>query len=100
MHEIIQKIKNINRKYRPIPFWSWNDKLTSDLLKWQIQEMVQAGIGGYFMHARGGLETEYLSAEWMECVDICIKEGRKNHLDSWIYDEVGWGTSGFGTGKA
>lgn len=81
----------------PIPFWSWNDKLDKDLMKWQIEEMAKAGVRGYFMHARGGLKTEYLSDEWMECIQEGIKEGSRNELEAWAYDEEGW-PSGFGGG--
>ena len=81
----------------PIPFWSWNDKLDKDLMKWQVEEMSKAGVRGYFMHARGGLKTEYLSEEWMECIETGIEEGSKNNLEAWAYDEEGW-PSGFGGG--
>ena len=47
----------------PRPFWSWNDKLEKSQLLEQIDAMHRAKIGGFFMHARGGLETEYLSDE-------------------------------------
>ena len=50
---------------RPVPFWSWNDKLEPDELRRQIGAMQDAGMGGFFMHARGGLETEYLSEDWL-----------------------------------
>ena len=60
--------------YRPVPFWSWNDKLEPEELRHQIREMHKAGIGGFFMHARGGLQTVYLSDEWMECVNACLDE--------------------------
>lgn len=52
--------KNVSKVYRPIPFWSWNDKLTTDETMEQVQKMDQVGIGGFFMHARGGLQTEYM----------------------------------------
>lgn len=83
--------------YRPSPFWSWNDKLEVNELRWQIQEMHKAGIGGFFMHARGGLKTAYLSKEWMECVEACLDEANKLNMDAWLYDENGW-PSGFGGG--
>ena len=54
--------------YRPVPFWSWNEKLSPEELRWQIREMKKVGLGGFFMHARGGLQTGYLSDEWMDCV--------------------------------
>lgn len=97
MDDFIKKIKNPATKYRPIPFWSWNDRLDNGLLRQQIRQMAKAGLGGYFMHARGGLGTDYLSHEWMKCIEACIDEGKKVELDSWIYDEEGY-PSGFAGG--
>lgn len=83
--------------FRPVPFWSWNDKLDPEELRWQIREMCNAGIGGFFMHARGGLKTRYLSDEWMDCVKACLDEAGKLGMNAWLYDENGW-PSGFGGG--
>ena len=83
--------------YRPIPFWSWNEKLEPEVLREQIRQMHDAGIGGFFMHARGGLQTAYLSPEWMSCVEACIDEADKLGMNAWLYDENGW-PSGFGGG--
>lgn len=94
---IKEKFKDPGKEYRPVPFWSWNDRLSPELLRWQIGEMDKTKLGGYFMHARAGLETEYLSDEWMECVRTCIDEGKKRGMKSWVYDEVGW-PSGFAGG--
>ncbi len=95
---IFGKLDKIEKKYRPIPFWSWNDKLDPELLRWQVREMEKSGHGGYFMHARGGLQTEYLGEEWMECVEACLDEAHKTDMEPWLYDEDGW-PSGFGGGK-
>ncbi len=95
---IFGNLNKIEKKYRPIPFWSWNDKLDPELLRWQVREMEKTGHGGYFMHARGGLQTEYLGEEWMECVDACLDEAHKTDMEPWLYDEDGW-PSGFGGGK-
>ena len=51
------------RDFRPVPFWSWNDKLEPERLVKQLEWMNDCGIGGFFMHARGGLITEYLGEE-------------------------------------
>ena len=85
-------------KYKSIPFWSWNDRLEIDKLLSQIDWMKQNGMGGFFMHARSGLLTEYLSDEWMECVHACIEYAQKEGMDAWLYDENGW-PSGFVGGK-
>ena len=34
---------------RPVPFWSWNDKLEPGELRRQIGAMQNAGMGGFFM---------------------------------------------------
>ncbi|MBR4073445.1 MAG: hypothetical protein IKK24_05820, partial [Clostridia bacterium] len=96
---MIKKIKESElNKYRSIPFWSWNDKLEKDKLIKQIDWMHENGIGGFFMHARSGLITEYLSEEWMQCVEACAEHAEKLGMDAWIYDENGW-PSGFVGGK-
>lgn len=97
MEELINKLKNPDKEYRSVPFWSWNDKLDTNMMKWQVNEMEKAGLGGYFMHARGGLQTEYLSEDWMKSIKTCIEEGNKTGMKSWCYDENGW-PSGFGGG--
>ena len=81
-----------------IPFWSWNDKLEEEELRRQIRLMHDLGMNGFFMHARGGLETEYLSDEWFDCIDACVDEARKLGMEAWSYDENGW-PSGFAGGK-
>lgn len=89
--------KNVPIKYRPIPFWSWNEKLECDETREQIRTMYNAGIGGYFMHARGGLQTKYMGDEWFENISAAADEGKKLGMRSWAYDENGW-PSGFGDG--
>ncbi len=89
--------KNIPKEYRPIPFWSWNEKLDTEETARQCDMMHAAGIGGYFMHARGGLQTEYMGEEWFENIEVGIKKAEENGMDAWVYDENGW-PSGFGSG--
>ena len=90
--------KNVPKKYRPIPFWSWNDSLNTEETSEQIKMMNDVGIGGFFMHARGGLQTEYMSDEWFDNVTNSIDDAKKYGMYAWAYDENGW-PSGFGDGK-
>ncbi len=90
--------KNVDKKYRPIPFWSWNERLDTEETRRQVRIMNDAGIGGYFMHARGGLLTEYMGEEWFDNVAAACDEGARLGMHSWAYDENGW-PSGFGGGK-
>ncbi len=89
--------KNIPKKYRPIPFWSWNEKLDTEETKRQVKVMDEAGIGGFFMHARGGLQTEYMKKEWFDNVTAATEEAEERSMYPWAYDENGW-PSGFGGG--
>ena len=90
--------KNVDKKYRPVPFWSWNEKLNVPETLRQTELMDEIGMGGYFMHARGGLQTEYMGEEWFENIAACIDECNKRGMHAWAYDENGW-PSGFGGGK-
>ncbi len=97
MTDFEEILKNPPKKYRPAPFWSWNEKLDVEETKKQIRQMNEAGLGGFFMHARGGLQTEYLSDEWFENVLASIEEGDSLGMLAFGYDENGW-PSGFGNG--
>ena len=97
MTDFEKALKNPPKKYRPAPFWSWNEKLDVTETKKQINQMNEAGLGGFFMHARGGLQTEYLSDEWFSNISAALNEVQKNGMLAWGYDENGW-PSGFGGG--
>ena len=49
------------------------------------------------MHARGGLQTEYMGKEWFENDSVSVAEGEKRGMGAWAYDENGW-PSAFGNG--
>ena len=95
---LIQDVSKNSISHGAIPFWSWNDKLKEDELRRQINNMYDMGMKGFFMHARMGLETEYMSDEWYDAINASIDEARKLGMEAWSYDENGW-PSGFGGGK-
>ncbi len=97
MKNTIDEIKSAAPSYGSLPFWSWNDRLEEEHLRRQIRDMKKLGMSGFFMHARGGLKTEYLSDEWFDCINACIDEAKKLGMEAWAYDENGW-PSGFGGG--
>lgn len=98
MEEIKKYFKEPKKEYRAIPFWSWNDKLISEELINQIKDFKEKGIGGFFMHSRVGLETEYMGEEWLKCVEDVVKASKEIDIDPWLYDEDRW-PSGFAGGK-
>lgn len=97
-YDIHKAIDDNTDYHRTIPFWSWNGELEPEELKTQIRQMKAAGIGGYFMHARGGLTTPYMQEGWMKAIAACLDEGEAQGMESWGYDENGW-PSGFADGE-
>lgn len=77
-------------RHRSAPFWAWNDSLNSQRLIEQIDMMQEQGYGGFFIHSREGLETEYLSKEWMNHIKSVISHAEQYNLEVWIYDEDTW----------
>lgn len=80
----IEKFKNLDAEYRSAPFWSWNDELHNDELCHQIHQMYEQGMGGFFMHPRGGLKDEYLGEKFMEAIKVCIAEAKKLGMKAWF----------------
>lgn len=96
MDRIKKLFMNPPAVYRSAPFWAWNDKLEEEELVYQIREMKKQGIGGFFMHSREGLETQYLSEEWFELIKKCVETAKEEGMEAWLYDEDRWpsGTAG------
>lgn len=89
---------SVDKKYLPIPFWSLNDRLTKEETERLIGEMDSSDIGGFFLHARGGLETPYMGEEWFDNINYAVAEGKKRSMAPFAYDENGW-PSGFADGR-
>jgi hypothetical protein len=95
--KLLAELSNPGNEYRGAPFWSWNGRLEPDELRRQVRIFHTMGMGGFFMHSRIGLETPYLSKEWMDCIDACVDEAKKLDMKAWLYDEDRW-PSGYAGG--
>ena len=93
----LQSFQNPPKKYREVPFWSWNDDLDPQELVRQVGLMDEAGWGGFFMHSRVGLITPYMGQKWIECIRACVEAARERSMGAWLYDEDRW-PSGYGGG--
>ncbi|MBO4512660.1 MAG: hypothetical protein J5746_07815 [Victivallales bacterium] len=93
---LVKQFANPSAEYRDAPFWSWNCKLNEEELRRQIRIFKEMGMGGFFMHPRVGLNTPYLSKEFLDRVADCIDEAKKNGILAYLYDEDRWpsGTAG------
>jgi hypothetical protein len=96
--ELKERFKQPPADYRSLPFWAWNDELKQEELIRQIKDMKDQGMGGFFMHSRDGLETPYMSAEWMDAVRESVDQAEQLGLKAWLYDEDRW-PSGSAGGK-
>ena len=84
-------------EYRGMPFWAWNTKLNPDVLSQQIQAFKEMGMGGFYLHTRVGLDTEYLGPEFMDNVKQCVELAGSEGMRCGLYDEDRW-PSGYGGG--
>lgn len=74
-------------RYRGIPFWSWNCRVTKELIDRQLDIFAQMGFGGVDIHPRTGLDVEYLGSEYMELIAYAVKRCEEKGLLCWLYDE-------------
>lgn len=85
--EITGRLAAPGPDYRGIPFWSWNSRIDANECRRQICVLAEMGFGGFFIHSRTGLATEFLGEEWFDCVRASVDEARKLGLRAWMYDE-------------
>ena len=88
--------ENPTAEYRGTPFWAWNNTLTKEELRRQIDVFKEMGLGGFHMHVRSGMATPYLSDEFMALVKACVEKAKEKKMLAWLYDEDRWpsGTAG------
>ncbi len=89
--------ENPTSEYRGAPFWAWNCKLEREELLRQIDVLREMGFGGFHMHVRSGLDSEYLGEEFMSLIADCTEKAKKEKMLSYLYDEDRW-PSGFAGG--
>lgn len=89
--------RNPPAHYRAAPFWAWNCKLDGEELERQIDCFRQMGFGGFHMHPRTGLDTPYLSEEFLSMVRRCVDKAAGLGMEACLYDEDRW-PSGFAGG--
>ena len=93
---LAEEFANPGPGWRGKPFWSWNGDLRRDELKRQADILKQMGMGGFFMHSRTGLRTEYLGDDWFRAINGVADNAARQGLEAWLYDEDRWpsGTAG------
>ena len=82
--------QNPGPEYRGAPFWAFNCRLEKETLEKQIGILKEMGFGGFHMHVRTGLDTPYLSPEFLEDIRFCVEKAKEKHMLAWLYDEDRW----------
>ena len=82
--------KNPTSEYRATPFWAWNTELDKKELEQQINIFKEMGFGGFHMHSRTGMATDYLSDDFFDFVSFSVGEAKKRNMLAWLYDEDRW----------
>ncbi|KAL0932188.1 glycoside hydrolase family 2 [Colletotrichum truncatum] len=90
--------KNPTAEYRGCPLWSWNTKLDKKKLLRQIDYLQEMGMGGFHMHVRTGLDTDYMGPEFMDRVRDCVEYAESKGMLACLYDDDRW-PSGVAGGK-
>ena len=88
---------NPTSEYRATPFWAWNCELNQEILDKEIGYMQDMGFGGFHMHVRVGMSTNYLSDDFMDLIKGSVKTAKDKKMLAWLYDEDKW-PSGFAGG--
>ena len=82
--------KNTDPRYRARPFWSWNAEVTEDKVRSQIKMFYDMGMGGFVIHSRNGLRTEYMGDKFMSMVRLSVDLAKSYGMKVWLYDEDRW----------
>ena len=94
----LSDFSNPPAEFRPVPFWSWNERMEPDEIRRQVALMKAGGWGGAFIHSRIGLLTPYLGEEWFRACDAVMEACRTEGMLVWLYDEDKW-PSGYSGGS-
>jgi hypothetical protein len=96
MSELKDLFKDPPASYRPQPFWFLNRECSDEMLRLQIAEMADKGVGGVVLHCRHGLLIPHMGEKWMHAIETCIDALKENGMEAWLYDEDDWPSGTFG----
>lgn len=94
--------KNPPMKYRPQPFYFWNDEVKAEVVAEQMKQLRdQDGYGGFSIFGFGKkFKPEYLSDAYFELYGKTIAAAKKLKLSLSLYDEYGFPSGGAGAMNA
>jgi hypothetical protein len=88
--QLREGFRNPPRGFGTVPWWIWNGRMEEAEMARQLHLMADAGIEGWMLWARFGMEIDYLSDEYLERVQFAVRTSAALGLDVWIFDEYAW----------
>jgi hypothetical protein len=82
--------ENPPNEFRMMPFWFWNHEMIEKEVTRQIQDHMEHGIGGEFIHPRHGRLTPYMGRRWLEVVEAAADKCKELDMPCFLYDEDNW----------
>ena len=94
------EFSNPGNEFYPVYAWTWNDVITREGIKNQIDEMSRQNIFATYVIATTkefrpdtmvtNLQVDYLSDEYFELIAYAVDYAYEKGIKMWIYDEAGW----------
>ncbi|MHC4871294.1 MAG: hypothetical protein ACYTFY_05570 [Planctomycetota bacterium] len=69
------------------PFWFWNGDIEESEMRWQIAQMSEQGIKGFYIHSRQGLKRPYLAEAFMKLASVAVDTAAEYGMTAHLYDE-------------
>ena len=76
--------------YYPFSYPTAYDDTTLEGVINTLDIFKEMGFGGFHMHTRAGMSTEYLSDEFMDMVKACVNKAKSEDMFAYLYDEDRW----------
>ena len=89
-----------DNRYYPVYSWMWNEALSKDEIKRQLDEMYERNIRGVYViplpkdfrpkTMTTNLQPSYLSDGYFEMLSFAADYAKGKNMTFWLYDEGGW----------
>lgn len=76
--------------FRPVPLWSWNDRMEPARCVELMRELASAGYGGAYLHARLGMLIPYMSNAYQDAIAASVAAAAECGIHAHLYDEDRW----------
>ena len=84
----LQQFIDAPREYALAPFWFWNDELTEEEIKRQLDDFEAHGVYGFIPHARIGLPESigFVSDAWLHFTKVAVDHAAEKGMFVILYE--------------